>query len=235
MNAPTLNPITKENQLNTLHGRDTRPRTLAFKQRIHTKLGRMHTEIKPTQGAEGKNHWTMSIHLAATADCTGIANYFSDMTAQRHINIEESYGTRLADTHGSFYLISGKREDLENLIQALLARGDEIHEGYRIHHGKTFELNIIVPDKIGMLRAITGILKEFDINIRNHAIRTSTPPWARLGFPEREGNPDFRSMASINLRLEMLPEIEARTAEIIEHIRAIDPHKDWDIRFDPLS
>lgn len=229
-----MNTIMKEPLVPPAERDDHRKGQEIWRSRISTTLNRMVTKIEPSSGPYGAGCCFLLLQTAAT-DCTGITNYISAMTARHGTNIQENAGRRFGNNkHGSTYLISGKPDCIQSLIQEIDDRRDDTIEGVRIHNANLYDLKIIIQDDIGLLQGISGILNSHQINIRDQEVIICTPPWKSIGWPDRDGADEFHSMASIVLRIEVPPEAERQILHIIDEIRHLDQQKDWDIRCGPI-
>lgn len=99
-------------------------------------------------------------------DRTGLVHHLSRQVADLGLNIDESYGTRLQSKHASFFLISGRREDLRLLARSLKKGRHDMLKGRIVLPSKLYDLTVRGPDRVGLICDICTLLKEYDINIR---------------------------------------------------------------------
>jgi glycine cleavage system regulatory protein len=204
-------------------------------QEIKTKIVPMCTRWLQHDPSHGERQF-LTIHLSSK-DCTGILYRIADLIAQNNANIEEGFGMRMADAiHASFYLVSGTTDQLRGVVRSIKEDQEKrtIH-GDRVTVGSLHDLSIIVPDQIGILRDIARILRDRGINIKTQTLKIHSPAWRALGYPDREGQAEYRSIASINLRIEIPAQQQEVAAIIIDEIKGIAPKKEWDIEMTHLK
>jgi glycine cleavage system regulatory protein len=154
MPTPTLNSRA-EQKSQTLKRKESHTRQIS-RRMVNRQLNRMVEVLEDNR---------MTISLMGE-DRTNIIFYLTELVKECSLNIDESYGTKLQEEHGSFYLVTGPPNRLRTLARRLEDDKDKTVEGESIIPCEMFDLTIRVPDRTNLIHGICSVFKKHRINIR---------------------------------------------------------------------
>jgi glycine cleavage system regulatory protein len=148
--------------------------------------------------------WLDPGHHRMTISCTGIDHsglvaHVTERLKSRGINIESAFGARLTRSSGTFFEIAGEPATMQELYDEITHGPlDAPPEGDAPSGGIACELEVIAPDRSGILYDIARRLDECRIGIAQMVIQTRATSqgrrgivYARLEAPSERARDDF--------------------------------------------
>jgi hypothetical protein len=185
-------------------------------------------DLRRTYQDRDDDYQLLLLTAAANARCTGTLPSFLSRIAKRRARLILAHTVSLGETTAFTGYIACPPSDKAAVIREI---GDEPRatvEGIPYPDGEPHQLRIAHRENLDLTQKVFEALDELRIYPRNCKFMLCAPPWAELGWPDRDGDPTFRSMANIAMQIDVPSGITPE--RIVERIRRAAPQEDWDIR-----
>jgi glycine cleavage system regulatory protein len=127
-------------------------------------------------------HSKMTISITGI-DHSGITSHIAERLKIRGINIESGFRAKLEQAAGTFFEITGQPGTMQDLYEEITQNRIEPPQEEEIpSEGTLYELEVIAPDRSGMLYDITTRLDECLIGIAHMVIKTKQTAEGRKGI-----------------------------------------------------
>jgi glycine cleavage system transcriptional repressor len=171
-----------------------------------------------------------AILTASGADRVGIVDDLAALILERRCNVEESRMAVLGGEFAVILLLSGKQEDVQELIREL--SGQEKSLGLRITLRETaaprptpdtrpYLLESVSLDTPGIVHSITSLLRRHGVSIDDLETDTTPAPWT--------GAPMFVMRARVTLPADVA------VATLRDELELLESEQNLDIKFSPIS
>jgi len=166
-------------------------------------------------------------------DRTGLVARVSRWLRDHRANIDEGIVTRLEkDVHTGSYLIHATTQSLDEMQRETQdCPEEEVSAGVKVRGGAMYDLNLIAPDRIGLINDVAEILAGSNVNVVTMACLTFDPPRQHdSGGPSQRDPERRRKMVALRMGLEVPPESMRLLPGVMDDLRTLGAEDRWDIR-----